>query len=224
MPPEEHFLPDRAALALLGEVAAVVAHEVKNPLAGIAGAIEVIGCRFAPDAPETRVIRDVLRRVQSLDHMVEDLLVFAPPGPVSLRVLDAAPIVRACAARLSGDARWRGVAIDVGEGPLDAAADAQLLDLALFEVLLNAAETAGTLSRVQIGLSQGEDHGLITVSRTGSDLEPFDVTAPRRGGLGLAVARRLIERCGGTLRVRAPLSDESAFVVCLKRTLETNAR
>src|SRR6185503_17721885 len=73
----EERLREQAALARLGEMAAIVAHEVKNPLAAIEGALQVIGGRMPPDGRDRAVVGEVIARVDSLNDIVQDLLVFA---------------------------------------------------------------------------------------------------------------------------------------------------
>ena len=80
----EAQLREQAALAKLGEMAAVIAHEVKNPLAGIRGAIQVIGKGMSQDGLNPQVLHEIVSRIDSLDQMMKDLLMFArPPSPSS---------------------------------------------------------------------------------------------------------------------------------------------
>ena len=88
----ERLLREQATLVRLGEMAAVVAHEVKNPLAGIRGALQVIHGRMPSDNTDRAVIDEIQARLDSLNEMVQDLLLFARPkapkrGAVSLRSL-----------------------------------------------------------------------------------------------------------------------------------------
>src|SRR5437868_12465977 len=78
----EERLREQAALVRLGEMAAVIAHEVKNPLAAVRGAIQVIGKRLAPGSRESAVVSDIIARIDTLNDLVRDLLLFArPPQP-----------------------------------------------------------------------------------------------------------------------------------------------
>src|SRR6187431_50568 len=78
----EEQLREQTALARLGEMAAVLAHEIKNPLAGIRGAIQIIGSRLPTDSKEALVTRDIIARIDALNALMKDLLLFArPPQP-----------------------------------------------------------------------------------------------------------------------------------------------
>src|SRR4026209_1095165 len=68
----EALLRERAALARLGEMAAVVAHEVKNPLAGIRGAIQIFSNRISRDDPNIPILKEIVSRIDSLDQMMKD--------------------------------------------------------------------------------------------------------------------------------------------------------
>src|SRR5688572_18206783 len=77
----EERLAQQAALARVGQMAAVVAHEVRNPLAGIKGAIQVLISRRAAGDGELPVMRDIVARIDSLSELINDLMVFARPRP-----------------------------------------------------------------------------------------------------------------------------------------------
>ena len=78
----EEQLREQAALVRLGEMAAVIAHEVKNPLAAVRGAIQVIGKRLPAGGREAAVVTDIVARIDALNQLVRDLLLFArPPRP-----------------------------------------------------------------------------------------------------------------------------------------------
>jgi PAS domain S-box-containing protein len=95
----EEQLREQAALVKLGEMAAVIAHEVKNPLAGIRGAMQVMGRRMTAGSPDEAMTREIIKRVDSLDAMMKDMLLFArPPQPKRLPI-EIAPLL-AVTARL----------------------------------------------------------------------------------------------------------------------------
>ena len=96
---------EQAALAKLGEIAAVVAHEVKNPIAGIRGVMRVFEKRLVHDNTSTQVLKDIVARIDSLDEMMEDLLLFARPPKPRRAPTDVAPLVATTASLLSEDRR-----------------------------------------------------------------------------------------------------------------------
>ena len=76
----EEQLVRQAALAQVGEMAAIVAHEVRNPLAGIKGAIQILTSRRQAADDDVAVMRDIVARIDSLGELINDLMVFARPG------------------------------------------------------------------------------------------------------------------------------------------------
>ena len=80
----EAALREQTALAQLGQMAAVVAHEVRNPLAGIRGAVQVMGRRLPAGGPEQAIVGEVVAGIDSLNDIVQDLLLFARPRPPRL--------------------------------------------------------------------------------------------------------------------------------------------
>ena len=88
----EQRLAEQKALAKLGEMAAVVAHEVKNPIAGIRGALQVITSRMPAEQRDRTILLDIITRLDALNRIVQDMLMFARPR--ALRRIE--PISLAC--------------------------------------------------------------------------------------------------------------------------------
>jgi PAS domain S-box-containing protein len=109
----EGQLREQETLARLGEMAAVLAHEVKNPLAGIRGAIQVVGSRLPADNPSGPILKEIVSRIDSLDSMMKDLLLFARPPKPRLQSIDVSPVLTTTVALLGQDPGMRELAIDV---------------------------------------------------------------------------------------------------------------
>ena len=84
----EERLREATALARLGEMAAVIAHEVKNPLAAVRGAIQVIGGRLPAGTGDAAIVKEIIARLDALNDLVQDLLVFARPPKPKLVAID----------------------------------------------------------------------------------------------------------------------------------------
>jgi C4-dicarboxylate-specific signal transduction histidine kinase len=80
-------------------MAAVIAHEIKNPLAGIRGAIPVFGGRMVQAGANTQILNEIVSRIDALDQMMKDLLLFAPPPKPEHAPIDLVPLVRTTACR-----------------------------------------------------------------------------------------------------------------------------
>ena len=113
----EEQLRERAALARLGEMAAVIAHEVRNPLAGIRGAIQTFETRFAPESRDRLMAREIVTRIDSLNEMMKDLLLFAKPPQPRTRPTDILRLVQMTANLLKEDPELQSLRIDVEGSP-----------------------------------------------------------------------------------------------------------
>ncbi len=181
------------SLARMGEMSAAVAHELRNPLASISGAIQVLQATFPPTDPKASIMSKVHQQVRRLDRMVHDLLDFARPPETHLARLDLAEAARQVVDIVAGVDP--DVHIDV-EGSGSAWADADLTHRILLNLTQNAvAATRGQLERRV--LLHIDDH-TIRVSDNGpgvpaavqpSLFEPFFTTRTTGTGLGLAICQ-----------------------------------
>src|SRR5688572_16902302 len=147
----EAKLAEQAALAQLGQLAAVVAHEVRNPLAGLRGTLEVLQPRVSASPRDRDVIKVMIERIDTLNAKVNDILRFARPQLPVLQPLKVAPIIEdavesACAAI----GRDRPEVTLTGDSAV-ARADPEMLRAALLNLLLNACQAGST--RVEIRTS-----------------------------------------------------------------------
>jgi signal transduction histidine kinase len=137
---QEALLREQTALARLGEMAAVVAHEVRNPLAGIRGALQVIASRLPATMTEVGVLKEVVARVDGLNDIVEDLLVFARQRELKLSRVQLRSLLVSVAAWLKQDESMSAIQIDVEGNDVAIEADAEQLRIVLSNLLLNAAQ------------------------------------------------------------------------------------
>jgi two-component system sensor kinase FixL len=218
----EEQLREQAALVRLGEMAAVIAHEVKNPLAGIRGAVQVIGGRLPQDSREAAVVGEVLSRIDTLNGLIQDLLLFArPPQPRPVPV-DVSPLVSITAELLNSDPALRGVLIEVEGSAPPLAADAELLKIVFLNLLVNGAHAMGGNGRIRVSIGVAGGCGRVTFADSGPGIPPeirekiftpFFTTKSRGTGLGLPTAKRLVEAHQGTLRVECPLGGGTTVTV-----------
>ena len=220
----EDRLREQAALARLGEMAAVVAHEVKNPLAAIKGALQVIGGRMPTEGRDRAIIGDIVARVDSLNDIVQDLLVFARPREPHLAPVPLADLVENTAALVRKDPAHAAVAIAVsGTNPV-VKIDIDQMRTVFLNLLLNAAQATGGGGRVSVSITADDLAATVAVADNGPGIapdvrarifEPFYTTKHRGTGLGLPTARRVVDRHHGTVEVDCPAEGGTVVTVTL---------
>ncbi len=215
---------EQAALARLGEMAAIVAHEVKNPLAGIGGALQVIRDRLPPEHSDRQVIGEILARLGGLNALARDLLVFARPRAPRLVPVPIAPLLAETVAELRRDPAFQGLKIDIeGDHPW-IQGDTELLRSVFFNLALNGAQAAGRHGTLRVLTTARDGQCEVSLIDTGPGIpeeirarvfEPFFTTKHRGSGLGLPVARRVAEGHGGEILLTCPPEGGTVAIVRL---------
>jgi two-component system sensor kinase FixL len=217
----EEQLREQTSLARLGEMAAVIAHEVKNPLAGIRGAIQVIGGRLPKESKDAAVVKEIVSRIDTLNELIKDLLLFArPPHPKPLPV-DLAGLVRTTADLLTGDPALKGVAVRIDGTAPPVLADAELLKIVFQNLLMNSAQAMQGRGEIRVTLEPVDSLCRVRVRDVGPGIAadvleriftPFFTTKARGTGLGLATAKRIVEAHAGQIAIVSS-PDEGTTVI-----------
>ena len=204
----EARLRQRETLARLGQMSAMVAHEVKNPLAGISGALQVVASRLPAAGRDRRILDDIEDRITALNRMLQDLLTFASPREPVPTPSELRAVVSQAAAAVRGDPAMAGIRVEIHGGDPTVPLDREQMHIVFLNVLLNAAQAIGRRGEIEVGIetAHGEctvsvaDRGLgITPAMREKIFEPFFSTKSRGAGLGLPTARRIVESHGGSL-------------------------
>ena len=218
-------------LATMGELAAGVAHEIRNPLAGIAGAIEIITKDFPKDHPDREVLEDLREEVRRIEKVLNSLLAYSRPKPPHFSLADLKETVARTLqlARQQTGTRKVEFSTQIPSSLPHFRMDAEQLHQVLLNLVLNgiqAIEREGKISiaaAVQNSAGPGRPEVVeISVADTGSGMSPDNVerifrpfyTTKRGGtGLGLSLCRRIISQHGGTLTAESELNKGSRFVI-----------
>ena len=184
---------NRQALAALGQMAATLAHEIRNPVASLGMA------------------RD---RLKQLSRLLEKTLSLARPISGAPEEIDLDPVIASAVSTLTLDPRFHGIAMDVtnADGSLTVMALEGPLLQALTNVLLNAAQAQDGEGHVRIDVSRDSRRALVRIHDEGPGIDPekqqdifkpFYTTKPAGTGLGLAEVRRAMEAMGGGVVVES---------------------
>lgn len=200
-------------LSSLGEIAAGLAHEIGNPLAGIKGALEILASRAAPESPEAEFSSLASREVTRLEFLVEEFLDYARArGPRRTRVRLAELVARAesLVAREAADQR---LTIATTAEDVEADVDADQLLQVFVNVLLNALQASPAGGHVHVDLALRDSEAVVEFRDAGPGIsaenlarvfDPFFSTKKRGTGLGLSISNRIVQAHGGRIEIVQP--------------------
>jgi PAS domain S-box-containing protein len=206
----EAKLVEQSALAQLGQLAAVVAHEVRNPLAGVRGTLQVLRSRAASEGDRS-VMDAMISRLDVLNNKVEDILRFARPRPPVLERIDLLPVLIDAANSALAAAGPSCPRVDVPSSAPAVVGDREMLRDVLLNLLLNACQS-GSSEAIEVSIA---DHGgttTIGIADRGAGFgsqdpeqlfQAFHTTKKSGTGLGLAIVRRLMSLQNGEVTLQA---------------------
>jgi signal transduction histidine kinase len=209
----EEKLARQAIYSHLAEMAGVVAHEVRNSLAGVKGAMQVLVSRHAADDGDLPLIRDVIARVDSSSELIDDLMVFARPRHLQLGIVPLRALVEDAIAAVRRDLGDVRIEITVHGNEVRVAADAGLVRATILNLWRNGIQAISGGGRIDATVGLRDEIAFVEVRDTGPGippeirsrvLEPFFTTKVRGGGLGLPIARRTADLHGGSLDLDFP--------------------
>ncbi|HZX97331.1 MAG TPA: ATP-binding protein [Myxococcales bacterium] len=214
-------------LAVVGGLAAGLAHEIRNPLASMCGSIEILGSSPGLDEQERRLMQVVQSEAERLEGLVREFLSFARPVSPALEALEGSAAVAETMELFRPQLAERGIEVSVrAAAPVWLRADPRQLRQVLWNLLGNAADATPRGGRVEIRLFASGEHGVLEVADTGEGIaeedlqrifDPFFTTKERGTGLGLAIVHRIVEAHGGEVSVRSDPGQGSTFRVVLPR-------
>jgi signal transduction histidine kinase len=207
-------------------MAAAVAHEIKNPLAGIGGAVKVLGRDIAADDPRREIVEEIQQQVRRLDDTIRDLLTFARPTVPRFAVIDGRDFAHRVL-RLPGEEphlKRHAIGVEVPAG-LRLRADPQLLENIVLNLLLNAGQALGSRAgRIVLRMVERAGESRISVADDGPGIreevlsklfKPFFTTKARGTGLGLTIVQKFAGVMGGRVEVDTKLGEGTTFTVVL---------
>ena len=213
-------------LATIGELAAGLAHEIRNPLAGIAGVIEIVGRDLPASSPARAVVKDIRQEIAQINRAVTDLLEMARPHPPQIRSSDLNTTVEHAVMLARQQALSKPVKIELVKSPdlPEVEHDSIQIHQVLQNLLLNALQAIENVGTITVEIAPHDGSAMIVVSDTGRGIPPENLTKIFRAfyttkgngtGLGLSLSRRLVEEHHGRIEVSSVLGEGSKFVVFL---------
>ena len=213
-------------LATLGELATGLAHEIRNPLAGIAGVIEIVGRDLPSTSPARAVIKDVRLEIAQINRILTDLLQTARPHPPAVRPTDLNTTVEHAVMLARQQVLSKPITIELEKnaGLPVVEHDSDQMHQVVLNLLLNAVQAIEGQGAVRVVVASKKDQALISVSDSGRGISPehlpfifrpFYTTKGNGTGLGLSLARRIVEDHRGTIEVQSEVGRGTEFLVTL---------
>ncbi len=215
-------------LSALGEMAAGLAHELRNPLASIKGSLEIVAARLAPGTPEAEFTHIASKEIARLDGLVTEFLTYARPRDPELRPARLTDVIEHVAGLLRSEADRAGAILSLETSYVvpPVLIDAEQMMQVVFNVVLNAIQASPPGGRVRVRERTDGGAALIEVIDEGPGIppqhgsrifDPFFTTKDRGTGLGLAIAHRVVTAHRGT--IEAVPAPERGTIVRLRLPL-----
>ncbi len=213
-------------LATLGEMATGLAHEIRNPLAGIAGVIEIIGRDLPSTSPARAVVKDVRQEIARINHIVTDLLQTARPHPPQVRKSDLNTTVEHAVMLGRQQALAKSVDIVLHKDPTlpEVEHDGDQIHQVMLNLLLNALQAIDHNGKISVTVKPQGTTAVVEVADNGRGIpadhlpnifRPFYTTKGDGTGLGLSLALRIVEDHQGRIEVSSALGKGTTFAVVL---------
>lgn len=213
-------------LASVGELASGVAHEIRNPLTGILGTLEVVRRRIPKGDPTLPLVEEAQVQLQRMETTTTRMLQFARPPELRELVVDANSIVERAARIVEAPAKSAEIDLKVEpiEAPTSVRVDPELMVQVVVNLLLNGIEAMSPAGQLTVCVSRHPPDVWIDVRDTGPGIppelrseifRPFYTTKPQGTGLGLSISQQIVQRHGGSLRAESTPGGGTTFVIAL---------
>ncbi len=201
-------------LASTGQMAASIAHEIKNPIAGILGAVQVFQGETAENDPRWEIFAEMKVQLERINHAVNDLLSYARPAPPVFEKVNISELIQKTVSLLSQQTKGRRIDIEthLPEEPLSIVADRKQIQQMIWNIILNGIQSIDGSGKVSIGVFTESSSVVICISDNGRGIPadqiekifvPFYTTKHKGTGLGMTISKRIAEQHNGTLTVQS---------------------
>ena len=213
-------------LATLGELATGLAHEIRNPLAGIAGVMDIVGRDLPESSPAREVLSEVQQEILQIKRILSDLLETARPKPPDFRPADLNATAEHAVSLARQQTISRPIEIKLSKdhdlAPVEH--DAGQIQQVFLNLLLNSIQAIESSGNIRVRLGSEDGYATVAISDTGRGIapenlanifRPFFTTKKRGTGLGLSLVSRIVEAHGGRVQVHSTPGEGTQFTVWL---------
>ncbi len=223
----EREMQHREKLAAIGQLAATVAHEIRNPITGAKCLLQQVGDELNGNAQGKEYVQLALEDLDRVEQSVSQLLTFARKEDFQFTEQDVTDLVRSTVQRFVAQTSEKAVAVQIQDSaPMWATIDEEKMRRTLLNLLANARDAVNGNGTITVSLAAAGPDVEIQVSDNGQGLsqedqkrifEPFFTTKEKGTGLGLAIAKKIIEGHGGQISVTSTLGKGTTFTLTIPR-------
>ncbi|MGB5107046.1 MAG: ATP-binding protein [Candidatus Zixiibacteriota bacterium] len=212
-------------LSLVGQVAAGVAHELKNPLASIKGAVEIISDETTNENDRAEFKNILFREIKRMDGTVTEFLEFARPKPTRIEEIDLSTLLQSSLRQLEAQVSREHIQIAENIEPaILIPGDREKLHQLILNIMLNAMQASKSGDTVVVNLASSNDHVELSIKDNGEGIssenlerifEPFYTTRATGSGLGLAIVKSIVDAHRGAIDITSESGKGASVVVKL---------
>jgi two-component system sensor histidine kinase HydH len=221
----ERRLQQAEKLSLMGQMVASIAHEIKNPLGSIKGAVQILKDKSTPDSDKTEFTSIIEKEVDRLDNVVRSYLSFSKPASTASIEIDINSIISGAIKQMKFQCNEKNITLNfdpINISPI--MGDADKLHQLFLNIILNSMQAIPNGGRIEITCREVSDKNLIEtrISDNGQGIasenltrifEPFFSTKTQGTGLGLATAKAIVDEHLGMIRAESTVGYGTTFVI-----------
>ena len=214
-------------LAAIGELGASVAHEIRNPLAGISGAAQILNNPKIASETRDRAVHEILSEVTRMERTVHDFLLFSRPWQPEKKTCDVRDLAEQICRSASEQDQFGGISFAFdGEPTLNAAVDAALIHQVILNLIQNAAQAMTGAGEIRFTFEVRPRAAVVTIRDNGAGMDaarqaeafrPFFTTKTKGTGLGLPICKSIVEAHGGAIAIRSVAGEGTEVVLTFPR-------
>ncbi len=214
----------REHLAVIGEMSARIAHEIKNPLASIQTGIQLLESQVAKDETQKSFYERFRREIQRVDSILKDLLSYAREEHLNLKTTQITPLIYRFRDLVKPTLLKHNLNLQmhVADDLPQVKIDEQKIEQVLWNVFLNAIQASESGNNITLNLSQKNHNNILKISDEGGGItanqlkkifQPFFSTRIQGSGLGLPISKKIIEKHGGRISVKSESGKGTTFTI-----------
>jgi len=219
----EELLLQNEKLSVVGQLAAGIAHEIRNPLTSLKGFIQLMKSDIGYNDQYLDIMESEIERIDSIS---KELMILAKPNKHKFQVVDLEPIILDCISLLEGEAFHKRIEIQfqIEERLFPIHGDEQKIKQVIINIVKNAMEAMDHPGKIIITLKEENNDAILSIQDEGCGIpekyleslgKPFFTTKPNGNGLGLMMCYKIIEDHAGTISVQSTLGKGTTFHIHL---------